>query len=120
MAVIEDCNFPDDLHYDAENLMWVTFEDVGTIKCGLSDVGQFIAGNLLYVTPRKLGYKAKKGKRVAANYSIALGVYFVFRAGLQIYYFGISGIDILQAAASLGYAAIYLFPLTSMREFSEE
>jgi len=65
MANIEDCNFPDDLYYDAENLMWLTFEDDGTVKCGLTDVGQFIAGSLLYVTPRKLGYKAKKGKRVA-------------------------------------------------------
>jgi hypothetical protein len=62
----------------------------------------------------------KKGKRMAASYSIGLGVYFVFRAGLQIYYFGISGIDILQAVISLAYAAIYLFPLTSLHEFSEE
>lgn len=62
----------------------------------------------------------KKGKRIAAYYSIALGIYFVLRAGLQVYYFGISVIDIIQTAASLGYAAIYLFPLTALHEFSEE
>jgi len=62
----------------------------------------------------------KKGRRMAANYSIGLGVYFIFRAGLQIYYFGVSGLDIFQTVVSLGYAAIYLFPLTSLREFSEE
>ena len=62
----------------------------------------------------------KKGKRMAAYYSIALGIYFVFRAGLQIYYFGTSVIDIIQTIASLGYAAIYLFPLTPLQEFAEE
>lgn len=80
----------------------------------------FLYDILLGAISIMLAASIKKGKRMAANYSIALGVYFVFRAGLQIYYFGISGIDIIQAAASLGYAAIYLFPLTSIREFSEE
>ncbi|OHE53184.1 MAG: hypothetical protein A3K61_06780 [Thaumarchaeota archaeon RBG_16_49_8] len=75
---------------------------------------------LLGVISIMLASYIKKGKRVAANYSIALGVYFIFRAGLQIYYFGASPIDILQAAASIGYAAIYLFPLTALQEFSEE
>ena len=75
---------------------------------------------LLGVISIMFAVSIKKGKRMAANYSIALGVYFIFRAGLQIYYFGTSGLDIFQAVVSLIYACIYLFPLTCLDAFSEE
>jgi hypothetical protein len=64
--------------------------------------------------------EAKKGKRSAARYSIILGVYFLIRAILQIYYFGTTPLDIIQAAAALAYAGLYLFPLTGIEEFALE
>lgn len=67
MVNIENCNFPDDedIYYDIDSMMWVRFESEDTIITGLTDVGQFIAGSLLYVRPREIGCELKKGKRVA-------------------------------------------------------
>lgn len=66
MVVIEGCNFPEEgFLYDIEDQMWVRFDDDGNITSGLSDIGQHIAGNLLYIKPKKLGSGLKKGKRVA-------------------------------------------------------
>lgn len=66
MGVIEGCNFPeDDIFYDVESQMWVRFDDDGNITSGLTDIGQHIAGDLLYVKPKKLGSKIPKGKRAA-------------------------------------------------------
>lgn len=59
------CKFPDELYYDVESMMWVKFEDEDIIRTGLTDVGQFIAGSLLYVRPRKVGFKLERGKRIA-------------------------------------------------------
>jgi len=66
MAVIECCNFPEEgILYDVEDQMWVRFDDDGNITAGLTDVGQHIAGNLLYVRPKKVGEDIPKGKRAA-------------------------------------------------------
>jgi glycine cleavage system H protein len=67
MVEIENCNFPDeeDIYYDVDSMMWVRFESEDTIRTGLTDVGQFVAGSLLYVRPRKIGFKLERGKRVA-------------------------------------------------------
>lgn len=61
---IKGCKFPEGLLYDAENLMWVVMEE-GVIKVGLTDVGQFVAGSLLYLRPRSVGTEITRGKRVA-------------------------------------------------------
>lgn len=66
MVVIEGCNFPEEgILYDIESQMWVRFDDDGSITSGLTDIGQHIAGDLLYVKPKKLGSDISKGKRVA-------------------------------------------------------
>jgi hypothetical protein len=62
----------------------------------------------------------RKGKRTAAILSVASGIFFLVRGALQSYYFGFSLFDALQWAASLVYAAIYFFPLTSLKDFAEE
>jgi hypothetical protein len=67
-----------------------------------------------------LAAHARCGRRIAAQFSIGMGVYFVIRAGLQLYYFGTSLMDIVQVVAALAYAAIYLFPLTGLGDFAEE
>lgn len=64
--IIEGCNFPeDDILYDVENQMWVRFDDDGSVTSGLTDIGQHIAGDLLYVKPKKVGSDIPRGKRAA-------------------------------------------------------
>lgn len=66
MADIEDCFFPEEgILYDVNDQMWVRFDDDGSITTGLTDIGQHIAGHILYVRPRKIGEDIVKGKRVA-------------------------------------------------------
>lgn len=66
MADIEGCFFPEEgILYDVDNQMWVRFDDDGSITTGLTDIGQHIAGHILYVRPRKVGEDVAKGKRVA-------------------------------------------------------
>lgn len=66
MAEIEGCFFPEEgILYDVDDQMWVRFDDDGSLTTGLTDIGQHIAGHILYVRPRKLGDDIPKGKRVA-------------------------------------------------------
>ncbi len=66
MAEIQGCNFPEEgISYDIENQMWVRFDDDGSITAGLTDIGQHIAGHLLYIRPRKVGEDVPRGKRAA-------------------------------------------------------
>jgi glycine cleavage system H protein len=66
MAEIQGCNFPEeDISYDIENQMWVRFDDDGSITSGLTDIGQHIAGHILYVRPKKVGDDISRGKRAA-------------------------------------------------------
>ncbi len=63
---IEGCNFPlDGIRYDVDDQMWVRFDDDGNVTSGLTDVGQHIAGKLLFLRPRKAGEDVKRGKRAA-------------------------------------------------------
>lgn len=75
---------------------------------------------LLGVVSLLLAPAAGKGKRLAVYYSIGMGVYFIPRACLQLFYFGASLLDLGTAVASLIYAALYLFPLTCLKDFAEE
>lgn len=66
MVEIGGCSFPeDDIFYDIESQIWVRFDDDGSITAGLTDIAQHIAGNLLYLKPKKIGTDLAKGKRVA-------------------------------------------------------
>jgi len=66
MADIQGCIFPDEgIFYDIENQMWVRFDDDGSITAGLTDIGQHIAGHLLYLRPKKVGDDIARGKRAA-------------------------------------------------------
>jgi glycine cleavage system H protein len=66
MVDIGGCNFPeDDIFYDIESQIWVRFDDDGNITAGLTDIAQHIAGNLLYLKPKKIGSTLSKGRRAA-------------------------------------------------------
>ena len=66
MAGSQGCNFPEEaISYDIACQMWVRFDDDGSITAGLTDIGQHIAGHLLYIRPKKVGDDIAKGKRAA-------------------------------------------------------
>lgn len=66
MVIIEGCDFPEEgILYDVENQMWVRFDDDGNVTAGLTDIGQHIAGDLLYVKPKQVSSDVPKGKRAA-------------------------------------------------------
>ena len=66
MIEIEGCKFPaDDIFYDIESQIWVRFDDDGNITAGFTDIAQHIAGNILYIKPKKIGTDLNRGKRVA-------------------------------------------------------
>jgi glycine cleavage system H protein len=60
-----DCEIPEELHFDIENHVWVKFEADGTVSMGMTDVAQTLAGKLLYVKPKPVGTQVVKGKSVA-------------------------------------------------------
>ena len=65
MAEINGCNIPEDLYYLAgDKLVWARFENDGTVTVGVPDPGQAIAGNVVAVTPKKLGRTVARGKSV--------------------------------------------------------
>jgi len=65
MAQIDGCNIPEDLYYLAgDKLVWARFENDGTVTVGVPDPGQAIAGNVVAVTPKKLGRTVARGKSV--------------------------------------------------------
>lgn len=80
----------------------------------------FLYDALFGILSLLLASKARAGKRIAAQFSIGMGVYFVVRTGLQLYYFGMPIASVLQAAASLAFAGIYLFPVFRLRDFAGE
>ncbi|MHB0914542.1 MAG: glycine cleavage system protein H [Thermoleophilia bacterium] len=66
MVEIEGCSFPEEgFFYDIESQIWVRFDDDGNVTAGLTDIAQHIAGNLLYLKPKKIGTELAKGKRAA-------------------------------------------------------
>lgn len=59
MTIIGNFEFPDDLYYTKEHL-WVKTEG-GTVTIGLTQFGQTIAGDILYVEEPHLGREITEG-----------------------------------------------------------
>ena len=57
---IGDYEFPDDLYYDRDH-NWARVED-NIVTQGLSDFGQDLAGELVYVEVPRVGRKVERGK----------------------------------------------------------
>lgn len=64
MAVVNNCNLPDDLYYFVEKHVWGKYED-GVLTMGLTDVAQNLAKTIISVTPKKQGKSVEQGKSVA-------------------------------------------------------
>ena len=59
------CEFRPELYYDKEYQIWVSKEPDGTLKVGMTDISQAIAGNILHVRVRRPGSTRPAGKPVA-------------------------------------------------------
>lgn len=59
------CEFRSDLYYDDEFQIWLSKEDDGTLKVGMTDLSQSIAGKIMHLRVRKPGTRRPSGKPVA-------------------------------------------------------
>ena len=66
MPVIRGCNLPDDLLYDVDNNIWFKELGDGTVRIGMTAVAVAMAGQLVAVTPKKVGRSIEAGKSCAA------------------------------------------------------
>lgn len=62
MGVEMGCNLPDDLYYWVEKHTWARPEEDGTVRVGLTDVAQSLAGKIVVVSLRALNKTLAKGK----------------------------------------------------------
>lgn len=67
MAIIRNCNLPDDLAYDVPQDQWARLRADGTLEFGVTDVGQTLAGKFQTISFRRTGPEP-----VAAGRTIAL------------------------------------------------
>ena len=65
MASVRGCNLPDDLIYDVENHVWYRELDGGNVRIGMTAVAAALAGQLVAVTPKRVGRSVKAGKSCA-------------------------------------------------------
>ncbi len=65
MPTVKGCNLPDDLLYDVANHVWFKETGDGNVKVGMTAVAAAMAGQLVAVTPKKVGRSVKAGKSCA-------------------------------------------------------
>jgi len=65
MTECNGCEFKPELYYDDEFQIWVSKEEDGKLKVGMTDLSQSIAGKIMHVRVRKPGTKRAVGRPVA-------------------------------------------------------
>jgi len=65
MPLVRGCNLPEELLYDVENNIWYRDQGDGTVTVGMTAVAAAMAGQLVAVTPKKVGRTIKPGKGCA-------------------------------------------------------
>lgn len=65
MPVVRGCNLPDDLLYDVENHVWFKEMGEGTVRIGMTAVAAAMAGQLVAVTPKRVGRSVRAGRSCA-------------------------------------------------------
>lgn len=64
MAVVNNCNLPEDLYYWVDKHTWARIEgDIVTV--GMTDVAQSMARAIVAVTPKAVGRTVQKGRNLA-------------------------------------------------------
>jgi glycine cleavage system H protein len=59
------CEFKPELYYDEEFQIWISKQDDGTLRVGMTDISQTIAGKIMHIRVRKPGTRRPSGKPVA-------------------------------------------------------
>ncbi len=67
---VESCEFPDDLLYDADGLVWVRPEPTGEVALGVTSLHAALAGRLTKVEARRVGTSYDRGRSVGTLESI--------------------------------------------------
>ncbi len=65
MVRIKDDDFPDHLHYDIENQIWYEPLGDGTIRAGFTTWATKLMGDVLIVTPKRIGRDFEKNRSFA-------------------------------------------------------
>ena len=65
MPVVRGCNLPDDLLYDVGNHVWFKELGDGTVRIGMTAVAAAMAGQLVAVTPKRVGRSVRAGRSCA-------------------------------------------------------
>jgi glycine cleavage system H protein len=65
MPTVRGCNLPDELLYDVENNVWCRDNGDGTLTVGMTAVAVAMAGQLVAITPKKVGRSVDAGKSCA-------------------------------------------------------
>ncbi len=65
MPTVRGCNLPDDLLYDVENNIWFQEIGDGNVRIGMTSVAAAMAGQLVAVTPKRVGRSVKAGRSCA-------------------------------------------------------
>lgn len=65
MAIVRNCNIPEDLYYLVDKHVWARPEAEGLVTIGVTDAAQHLAGKVVAVTPKKVGRPVQKGQSVA-------------------------------------------------------
>ncbi len=64
MAVVNDCNIPEDLYYVIDKHVWARV-DGDLVTVGMTDVAQYLAKSIIAVTPKKPGKTVARGRNIA-------------------------------------------------------
>ena len=64
MAVVNNCDLPDDLYYIVEKHVWAR-RDGDLVTVGMTDVAQNMAKTIIAVTPKAPGKAVRKGRNIA-------------------------------------------------------
>ena len=64
MALVNNCNLPDDLYYVVEKHVWAR-RDGDLVTVGMTDVAQNLAKTIIAVTPKAPGRSVARGRNVA-------------------------------------------------------
>ena len=64
MAVVNNCDLPEDLYYVVEKHVWAR-QDGDLVTVGMTDVAQNLAKTIIAVTPKAPGRTVAKGRNIA-------------------------------------------------------
>jgi glycine cleavage system H protein len=65
MVEVNNCLIPEDLYYAVADNVWAKVLEDGTVRIGMTDVAQTMAGAIIHCRPQKPGKEVKKGRSLA-------------------------------------------------------